>query len=163
MEISSVNFYTCIQTYNHAGEAAKNGQNAQLVRVLHRNHRAECSIPARGPIAAFFATAPGYRSKNNQKIHTRNFHLIIVSPGNQTSLPEVNFLICDPVWNEGDVHGTCAVHKGCYRCTDWCTTYPIIPLWCTLVHTISFCYWCRKNLDFHNVCYLHIFLISTNW
>jgi hypothetical protein len=53
-----------------------------------------------------------------------------------------------PVWNEGDVHGTCAVHKGCYRCTNWCTIYPIIPLWCTLVHTISFCYWCTKKFGF---------------
>ena len=32
---------------------------AQLVRVLLRNRRAAGSIPARGPIVAFFATAPG--------------------------------------------------------------------------------------------------------
>ena len=32
---------------------------AQLVRALHRNRRAAGSIPARGPIVAFFATAPG--------------------------------------------------------------------------------------------------------
>jgi hypothetical protein len=32
----------------------------------------------------------------------------------------------------------------------------------SLVHTISFCYWCTKNLDFHNVRYLYIFLISTS-
>ena len=23
-----------------------------------------------------------------------------------------------PVWNEGDVHGTCAVHKGFFKCTS---------------------------------------------
>ena len=32
---------------------------AQLVRALHRNRRAAGSIPAGGPIVAFFATAPG--------------------------------------------------------------------------------------------------------
>ena len=32
-------------------------------RVLHRNRRAAGSIPARALIVAFFATAPGYRSK----------------------------------------------------------------------------------------------------
>ena len=32
---------------------------AQLVRALHWNHRATGSIPVRGLIVAFFATAPG--------------------------------------------------------------------------------------------------------
>ena len=32
---------------------------AQLVRALHRNRRAACSIPTRGSNAAFFATVPG--------------------------------------------------------------------------------------------------------
>ena len=32
---------------------------AQLVRALHRNRRAAGSIPARGAIVAFFATARG--------------------------------------------------------------------------------------------------------
>ena len=27
-----------------------------------------------------------------------------------------------PVWNVGDVHCTCAVHKGFLKCTSWCTT-----------------------------------------
>ena len=40
----------------------------QLVRVLHRNRRATGSIPARGPIVAFFATVP-----------LDNFHLQIPS------------------------------------------------------------------------------------
>ena len=31
----------------------------QVVRALHRNRRAAGSIPARGPIVAIFATAPG--------------------------------------------------------------------------------------------------------
>jgi hypothetical protein len=30
-----------------------------MVRALHRNRRAAGSIPARGPIVVFFATAPG--------------------------------------------------------------------------------------------------------
>ena len=32
---------------------------AQVGRALHWNHRAVGSIPARGPILAFFTTAPG--------------------------------------------------------------------------------------------------------
>ena len=32
---------------------------AQLVRALHRNHRAAGSILARGPSVAFFTSAPG--------------------------------------------------------------------------------------------------------
>ena len=40
-------------------QLASVAQTAQLVRVLHRNRRAAGSIPAREPIVAFFATAPG--------------------------------------------------------------------------------------------------------
>ena len=35
------------------------GSVAQLVRALHRNHKAAGSIPARGLIVAFFAADPG--------------------------------------------------------------------------------------------------------
>ena len=48
---------------------------AQLVRALHRNRRTAGSIPATGPIVAYFAAAPGYRSNKMCKNSNRNFHL----------------------------------------------------------------------------------------
>ena len=77
-------------------------------------------------------------------LHTRSsitFFFMIAKSRYRYYLSTVN-----PVWNEDDVHGTCAVHKGCSGCTNWCTTCPIIPLWCTQFPsviqgcTISFCY-----------------------